>query len=639
MPAVRAQPPLDDGPLRPDVLPSSSSCLFGLPEPQDSECLPRQASRSSLPAPPAIVTEHHSFAVVHASLGVPAGSSNSVSPMVSPPASGSVTAASSLPPLTPASAISPIVLPALATELQHHPDKSFSQYLLSGFTDGFRVGFQPALVPQLHSASSNMRSALQNPQVVNAYLAREAQLGRIAGPFPSPPVSPLHISRFGVIPKRGRPGKWRLIVDLSFPAGHSINDGINKEDFTLSYARVDDAVDFIIGEGRGTLLAKIDIRDAYRLIPIHPEDRPLLGMSWNNNFYVDLALPFGLRSAPFIFNQFAEGWHWILQHNHDIRFLIHYLDDFLTAGAPDSHECQRHLDTIKGVASNLGIPLAAEKVEGPSTCLSFLGIELDTLSLTARLPNDKLIALRELLLLWSDKRVCRRSDLESLLGHLHHAAKVVYPGRPFLRRLTDLLRGPRRPFHFIRLSREVRVDLRWWSTFLSDWNGVSFFTFPGWTQMSDLQVATDASGSIGYGAFLNGDWFAGHWLPSQVSASIAYKELFPIVLAAHIWGSRWQGLRIQFLCDNRGVADAISKRFCHDSALGTLLRSLFLAAARHSFWVSAAHLPGRSNGIADSLSRFQFQRFRRLAPQASPQPTPVPVQLIQQLSSPSSSNA
>ena len=184
VPAVRAQPPLDDGPLRPDVLPSSSSCLFGLPEPQDSECLPRQASRSSLPAPPAIVTEHHSFAFLHASLGVPAGSSNSVSPMVSPPASGSVTAASSLPPLTPASAISPIVLPALATELQHHPDKSFSQYLLSGFTDGFRVGFQPALVPQLHSASSNMRSALQNPQVVNAYLAREAQIGRIPGPFP-----------------------------------------------------------------------------------------------------------------------------------------------------------------------------------------------------------------------------------------------------------------------------------------------------------------------------------------------------------------------------------------------------------------------------------------------------------------------
>ena len=86
------------------------------------------------------------------------------------------------------------------------------------------------------------------------------------------------------------------------------------------------------------------------------------------------------------------------------------------------------------------------------------------------------------------------------------------------------------------------------------------------------------------------------------------------------------------------MADAISKHFCYDSTLRTLLQSLFLAGARHSFWVSAAHLPGRSNGIADSLSRFRFQRFRRLAPQASLQPTPVPAQLVQQLSLPSSSN-
>ena len=95
-------------------------------------------------------------------------------------------------------------------------------------------------------------------------------------------------------------------MDLSFPARHSVNDGIKREDFTLSYAHVVDAVNFIISEGCGTLLTKIDIRGAYRLIPIHPEDRPLLGISWNDNIYVDLALPFGLRSAPFIFNQFAS---------------------------------------------------------------------------------------------------------------------------------------------------------------------------------------------------------------------------------------------------------------------------------------------------------------------------------------------
>lgn len=271
-----------------------------------------------------------------------------------------------------------------------------------------------------------MKSALLNRGVVEQYLAREVSLGRVAGPFLSSPfASPLHLSRFGVIPKRGRPGKWRLIVDLSHPQGGSVNDGIDGDDFSLTYSRVDDAIDFIMQEGRGTLLAKVDIRDAYRLIPVHPHDRYLLGMSWDNQLYVDLALPFGLRSAPFIFNQFAEAWHWILHHNHGIRYLLHYLDDYLTAGAPNSRECHNNLSSIMSSASSLGIPLAVEKVEGPSTVLSFLGIELDTLLLVARLPAEKVSALQDLLQSWSNKRVCRRRELESLLGHLHHAAKVV----------------------------------------------------------------------------------------------------------------------------------------------------------------------------------------------------------------------
>ena len=69
-------------------------------------------------------------------------------------------------------------------------------------------------------------------------------------------------------------------MDLSHPEGGSVSDGINGDDFSLSYARVDDAVDFIMRKDPGTLLAKIDIRDAYRLVPVHAEDHYLLGMKW-----------------------------------------------------------------------------------------------------------------------------------------------------------------------------------------------------------------------------------------------------------------------------------------------------------------------------------------------------------------------
>ena len=420
-------------------------------------------------------------------------------------------------------------------------------------------------------------------------------------------------------------------MDLSFPQGASVNDGIDSTDFPLSYSRVDDAIDFIMREGRGTLLAKGDISDAYRLIPIHPHDHHLLGMSWDTQLYVDWALPFSLHSAPFIFNQFAEAWHWILRYRHGIRYLLHYLDDYLTAGAPDSRECHNNLSSIKSSASSLRIPLALEKVEGPSKVLSFLGIELDTRLFVALLPPEKVSTLQSLLQSWSRKRVCRCQELESLLDHLHHATKVVYPGCPFLRRLTDLLRGTRSQSRFIRLNRDARANLLWWSSFLRDWNGTSFFISPHWSHLSDLQVSTNIAGATGFGAYLDSLWFAGRWLPEQLSASIAFEELYPIVLAAHVWGHCWQGLQVQFLCDNRSVTDAISKRFCSDGALGGLLRSLFLTAACHSFWVSATHVPGHLNSIADALSRSQVQRFCMLAPYDAPKQTKILVSIFTEL--------
>jgi len=114
-------------------------------------------------------------------------------------------------------------------------------------------------------------------------------------------VPDLHFSPSEVIPKKNRPGKCRLIVDLSAPDGLSVNDAINKEWCSLSYVSVDDVVKCTLQKGRGALLAKLDIKQAYRNIHMHPEDRMLLGMKWRGREFVDKVLPFGLRSVPMIF--------------------------------------------------------------------------------------------------------------------------------------------------------------------------------------------------------------------------------------------------------------------------------------------------------------------------------------------------
>ena len=403
-----------------------------------------------------------------------------------------------------------------------------------------------------------MHSALVHPLVIDAYLETEVSCGRVAGPFTTLPFPDLHIRRFGVIPKNNQPGQWRLILDFSSPEGHSVNDRIPKPLFSVQYVTVDSFIDGIMARGWGTLMAKFDVASAYSNVAIHPQDRPLLGMKWRDKYYVDMALPFGLRSAPYIFTSIADMVEWILTHNYGVDFLRHYLDDFMTLGPPASSVCHYNLQACIQLCSTLGLPLHPHKLEGPTTCLSILGIELDSMTLQARLPVEKRDRIIALLESWSTKRFCKRRELESLIGQLHHVCKIAPQGRTFLRRMINLLCTFRRDDHPIRLNREFHQDLTWWRELFQSWDGLSFFLMPAWAPLPDFQVSSDAAGSLGYGAIFNGQWFYGAWSASQQPLSIAYKELFPIVVSASLWGSQWSSRRVEFLCDNESVVAVLS---------------------------------------------------------------------------------
>ena len=173
----------------------------------------------------------------------------------------------------------------------------------------------------------------------NEYLAKEKAEGRILGPvsFFYPIASDsswLHSSPFSVIPKK-QPGKGWLIVDLSSPKNHSINDGIDPACCSLHYSGLDEAVAIVTRLGRGARLAKLDLKSVYRVVPVHAEDCHLLALKSHNEFYIDAALPFGFRSAPKVFSAFANTLLSIMA-SCGIKNGIHSLDDFLFAGAADS---------------------------------------------------------------------------------------------------------------------------------------------------------------------------------------------------------------------------------------------------------------------------------------------------------------
>ena len=169
--------------------------------------------------------------------------------------------------------------------------------------------------------------------------------------------------------------------------------GISKELSSLSYVSVDEVVDRVLQLGKGTLLAKMDIKQAYRNVPVHPQDRTLLGMCWEGQVYVNTALPFGLRSAPLIFTALADAAQWIMEKK-GIVHLFHYIDDFITVGAPESSECADNAALMHDTCVMLGLPVEAEKDEGPATSITFLGIEIDSVATDIRLPQEKLTRLK-----------------------------------------------------------------------------------------------------------------------------------------------------------------------------------------------------------------------------------------------------
>ena len=520
--------------------------------------------------------------------------------------------------------VTPVKLETWQTKLAGHPDQRFAHYILAGLQRGFRIGFNHGSA-SLRQGEGNMKG--DNPQAVADYLKAELEANRLSRLSKAEASTiGVHFSPIGVIPKKGKPGKWRLIVNLSAPSGGSVNDGVDKESIRFSYTSVDAIADRVVALGRGSQLAKMDIKQAYRMIPVHPEDRYLLGMLWEGVAYVDKTLPFGLRSAPLIFTAVADALQWMMLRD-GASFVDHYVDDFVTVGKPRSDECARNARVMHRTCAAAGAPVEERKSEGPATQITSLGIEIDSIVMEIRLPADKLSNLQAQLAQWRGKKGCTKTELESLVGSLSHACKVVRYGRSFLRRLINLGKLAKKPRHFFRLNREARSDIEWWHQFAATWNGVSML-LPQRQANPDVTVTSDASGKWGCGAFCGACWFQLQWVTGQEQSHITVKELIPIVIAAAVWGRAWSGRSVQAWCDNSAAVAGVNWGDSAAPEVSHLLRCLAFIKAKWQFTLRASHIRGVNNELADALSRNNATSFFANYPQAHPAPTPLPQELL-----------
>ena len=199
---------------------------------------------------------------------------------------------------------------ALEWWLQGYPE-SEKNVLVNGFRHGFKKSYSG---PRTSHYSKNHGSAIKNDVAIAELLKREVTLGRIAGPFQTPPFSNFIISPLGLVPKK-EPGAFRLIHDLSYPRGNAVNDFILPENSSVQYENLDQVIHLVKLCGRESLIAKCDIEEAFRQIPIHPSDYSLLGFVWDEKFYYDKFLPMGCSSSCQICERFSHALQWIIQKN------------------------------------------------------------------------------------------------------------------------------------------------------------------------------------------------------------------------------------------------------------------------------------------------------------------------------------
>ena len=235
----------------------------------------------------------------------------------------------------------------------------------------------------------------------------------------------------------------------------------------------------------------------------------------------------------------------------------------------------------------------------------------------------------EAVLSQSKRKVTLRT-IQSLIGVLQFVCRAIIPGRPFCRRLINATCGIQLPYYHIRVTQNIKKDLKMWLEFFKQYNGISVFHDRFWISSADAKLYSDSAGSIGFGVYFAGKWsyatWPGTWHESGVTRDITVLELFPILVSLCLWGNELCNKKILFHCDNAAVVYAVNTMTSKSDMVMTLLRAITLKCLLLNIVVKAEHIPGKFN-ITDSLSRLQIDKFRQLVPQAEKEPEVIPSQV------------
>ena len=328
----------------------------------------------------------------------------------------------------------------------------------------------------------------------------------------------------------------------------------------------------------------------------------------------------GGSSSCLTFERFSDALLYIITSRLKIKHCCKVLDDFLFI-AETKELCQYALDAFSEFAKRIALPLAVHKTEGPSTCLTFLGIQIDTFKGELSIPQDKI------------KRYSNDIDdavkvgsltlkkLQSMTGKLQFVTSIIPVGRCFIRRLYDLTIG-RSPHATITIDEGALADLDTWLSFLREYNAKELYAARSRITSLEHHIYADSS-DLGYGATYENEYFYGSFPKDWLCYDIQVREFFPILILITAKATVFANKHVAIRTDNMSVAAAINTQTSKNRTLMRLLRKFVLILLKNNIKCSAYHIQGKKNTITDALSRLQVTKALLLFRQLGYSPKPM----------------
>ena len=488
----------------------------------------------------------------------------------------------------------------------------------------------------------NDASAYENAEVMHAEVTSLHATGRVIGPYAKKeiPFPRYRVSKLYVIPKK-TPGKFRVIIHMSYPEGDSLNDArdllvpikfMDVRDLKVRATKLKEQSPDLIFQ-----ISVKDLKGYYLQIPIRPIDVWQFGFKWFDvtrplpphastgpaspdelKYYFYTCYPFGYTGSVDLAHRLSRHLRLLYVHaDADLEpklplraYDSHiYLDDFanVTAKGYLAAADQR----FENLMAEVGLPISLKDLEGLKykDLQQFLGILVNIAKSTIKIPDDKIELLLEMLAKFISSQVTQEIDIQRLCGSLEFAAICAPKGRRFLRRLYDALK-----FHghkkWIKVTKGMRQDAQWWQTLFHNWDGTQFLPENSWVHKQDMLISSDATPrkyaavNLETREFFHGN-FPEHWYLLDIST----KELLVMFAMLLTWGPTWRNRRIVLDGDNLASVMAINRGIAKDAAFASLLRRFFHEETKQGCVVRARHVRTQYNVLADAASRDDWGTF------------------------------